>query len=590
VTVSIAIVSLAIVAAAVLFALEVWTMDVVTLALLLVLVFSGILTAPEAFAGFSSDILIVLASLFVVSGALQETGAVQVAMQRVLRRTPRTEGGLVTLLMSAVAALSSVMNNTTVTGLLVGPGAELARRAGTTPSKLLMPLAFASMIGGTCTLIGTSTNVAVSGAMPGHGLAPLGFFEITPLGLVLVVVGVVWMALIGRHFLPRREAPNHGGAGTTGPFVSEMLILPDSPLAGRRLVECGFQGLGLRIVRVVRAGDSLSARPGRRVLAGDVLLFTGDTQALIEVKAKQGIELHSEVKHGTAGKQEDLQIVEAVVLADSRLVGGTVRDVQMFDASGVLVLGLQRRGKPVVRPLVDIVVHVGDVLLLQAEPEALAAARAEYALAFTDSMVNTARLLRSRAWIAAATFLLAIVATSLDLAPVSVCFLAAAVITVMTRGVQADRALGHVPWRLLIMIGGMSAFGTAIAKTGADRWYAGLIESALAPWGPIPVLGGFMLLTMLLSQAMSNAAAALVVLPVAIATAAKLDLDARPFAIGIMTASSLALATPFEPSSVIVFGPGRYRFRDFYVVGLPLSLLLLAVALVAIPWLWPLQR
>lgn len=586
----IAIVTTLIIAAAVMFAWELWTIDVITLVLLLVLIATGILTPTEAFAGFSSDIIIALASLFVISGALQDTGAMQLVTSRLLRRVPRSEGGLIVSLMSGVSALSSVMNNTTVTGLLVGPTTELARRANTSPSRVLMPLAFASMIGGTCTLIGTSTNVAVSGQLGAHGLAPLGFFELTPLGVVLVVIGIAWMALIGRRFLPNHAPSADPLAALSGAYVSEMVLLPDSPLAGKRLAECGFQGLGVRVVRVVRGEDSLSARAGRRVYPGDVLLFTGPVDALIEVKAKQGIEIHSEVKLGTAGKLGDEhQVVEAVVLPDSRLIGSTVAEAQLYDASGAIALGLQRRGKPVHKPLAEIIVRVGDVLLLQGDADALAEARNQYALAFAGTGVSTSRLRRSRVWIVALSFLAAIVAATLDVAPVSVCFLTAAVAAVVSRSVHPEQALEHVPWRLLILIGGMTAFGTAVAKSGADRWYAGLVEAWLAPYGAVPVLGGFMLLTMLLSQTMSNAAAALVVLPVAVATAERLDLAARPFAIGIMVASSLALATPFEPSSVIVFGPGRYRFRDFYVVGLPLCIVLLGAALALIPWLWPLR-
>jgi di/tricarboxylate transporter len=202
---------------------------------------------------------------------------------------------------------------------------------------------------------------------------------------------------------------------------------------------------------------------------------------------------------------------------------------------------------------------------------------------------STSRLRRGRAWIVAASFFGAVLLTALGVVPLAVAFLAAAVVTVVAGAVHPEQALEHVPWRLLILIGGMTAFGTAVQKSGADQWYAGLVESWLAPYGAVPVLAGFMLLTAVLSQVMSNAAAALVVLPVAVATATRLSLEPRTFAVAIMVASSLALATPFEPSCVIVFGPGRYRFRDFFVVGIPISLVLLAAALVLVPLLWPLQ-
>lgn len=578
-----------VVAAALLFAFEVWTIDIVTLVMVLLLIATGILTPAEAFAGFSSEIIIVLGALFVVTGALQDTGVIDVVTTRLLRSPPRREGRLVAALMGGVAGLSSLMNNTTVTGLLVAPVTALAQRANLSPSRLLMPLAFASMLGGTCTLIGTSTNVAVSGLMPAHGLAPLGFFEITPLGLLLCVVGIAWTTLIGRRFLPNVPAAPASGTTIADSYFSEMIVLADSPLAGKRLGELGLQKLGISVVRVVRGRDSMSARSGRRIVAGDVLMFVGNAAALLEVKAAHGVEIHSEVKLGSVKDPlEQGRIAEAVVLPDSRLVGGTLRDSDLHDASGATVLGLHRRGKVVHQPLVDIEIRVGDVLLVQGDDAALQRVQEQFALAFTNATVSTSRMRRSRGWIVAATFLLAILATSLG-APLALCFLTAAVVTVVSRCVDSERALEHVPWRMLILIGGMTAFGEAMTKSGADQMFATLIESWLAPYGPVPVLGGFMVLTMLLSQPMSNAAAAVVVLPVAVATAERLGLDARPFAIGIMVASSLALATPFEPSCVLVFGPGRYRFRDFYVVGVPLCIVLLVAALFLLPLFWPLH-
>jgi di/tricarboxylate transporter len=577
--------------AAFLFAREIWTVDVVTLLMVLALVAIGALTPQEAFAGFSSEIIFVLASLFVVTGALQDSGVVDLAAGRLLKLEGKTEGRAVASLMTLVAALSSVMNNTTVTGLLVGPTTAMARRASWSPSRLLMPMAFASILGGTCTLIGTSTNVAVSGRMKAYGLEPVGFFEITPVGLVLVAVGIAWMTLIGRRWLPNRPAAASAAATTADSYLSEMIVLPESPLIGKRLGECGFGRLGIRVVRIVRGDDFVSAVNSRRIMAGDVLLFVGSSDALLEVKATQGIEIHPEVKlDSVKAAHEQNPIAEAVVLPDSRLVGRTLRDLELYDASGAIVLGLHRRGRAVHKPLVDIVVHAGDVLLIQGDSEALAHAQQFYSLAFTSAVVKTTRLRRSRGLIVAASFAVAIAVAATGLAPLSFCFLAAAVFTVVSGCIDSEQALAHVQWRLLILIGGMTALGTAVDKSGADEMYANLIQGWLAPYGPLPVLAGFMVLTMMLSQPMSNAAAALVVLPVAIATAQRMGLDPRPFAIGIMVAASIALATPFEPSCVLVYGPGRYRFRDYLVAGAPISLILLAVALFLLPILWPFRE
>lgn len=584
------LVTVLILVAAFLFVREVWTIDIITLVMVLALIATGIITPAEAFAGFSSDIIVVLGALFVVTGALQDSGVVDAATQRLMRRQDRSEGHLVAVLMGLVAVLSSVMNNTTVTGLMVGPTSALARRMGTSASRLLMPLAFASMIGGMCTVIGTSTNVAVSGRLPAYGLQPIGFFEITPLGLAMVVIGIAWMALVGRRSLPNRPEAANTTVTIADTYLSEMIVQPESPLIGKRLGECGFGRHGISVVRIVRDGDFISAVNSRKLFEGDVLLFTGNADALVAIKGMEGIEIHPEVELGSVkGPLEQGKLAEAVVLPGSHLVGRTLRDAALHDTSGAVVLGLHRRGRPVHRALGDIEVHVGDVLLLQGDTEDLANAQQHYALAFTSAVVSTSRLRRVRGWVVAAFFLLAIVVAALGWVPLGVAFLTAAVVTVVSRCLDSERALEHVQWRLLIMIGGMTSFGLAIEKSGADRIYAGFIEQWLAPYGALPVLGGFMLLTMVLSQAMSNAAAALVVLPVGVTTALQLGLDPRAFAVGIMVASSIALATPFEPSCVLVYGPGRYRFRDYFVAGAPLSLILLATTLVLLPLLWPLR-
>jgi di/tricarboxylate transporter len=577
-----------VVVAVVLFAREKFGVEIVTLSMLFLLVASGILTPAQAFAGFASDVIIVLGSIFVVTGALQDTGVLDVVGRKLLRLESAGESRVLLVLMGMVAGFSSFLNNTTVTGMLLGPTISFARRRKFAVSRLLMPLAFASILGGTCTVIGTSTNVAVSGQLAAHGFAPIGFFEIMPLGLLLVGAGIVFMIVIGRHLLPGGEGEGDGEQMLAPAFLSEIVVLPDSKWIGKRLGELALSRHGVEVVRVHRGEDEMRAARHRKLREGDVLLVLGRSESLLEIKAAEGLEIHSEVKLGSLRKPSDeFRIAEGVLLPDSRLVGHTVKELGFYETSGVTILGISRRGKPRTGTLADLRFAPGDAILVQGEAEALDAMQANYSVAFT-SEVNTSRLRRGRGFLVGAAMVLAVVAAALELAPLSICFLAAALLTVLAGCITSERALDHIDWRLLILIGGMSAFGEAIVATGGDVMLADAVGATLAPFGSIVVLAGFMMVTIALSQPMSNAAAALVVLPIALRTASDLAIDPRTFGIGIMMAASVSLATPFEPSCILVYGPGRYRFRDFVVVGLPLTFILAAIVLFGLPLFWTL--
>lgn len=574
--------------AVVLFARETLPVDVLTLVLLLALVGTGTVTVATAFSGFSSEIIVMLASLFVLGGALQETGVVEALGARLLRLAKGGENRLLLALMGAASGLSAFMNNTTVTALLVGPALNVSQKVRISPSKILLPLAYASILGGTCTLIGTSTNIAVSGYISAQKLKPLGLFEITPIGLVIVGVGFLYLLLFGKRLLPAHADESLTEDFAIRDYLSEIIVMPNSPLIGQRIFESDLARLGFRVLKVLRGRQHFMPSRESTFEAGDVLLVKGRVEQLLQVKSTEGIVIKPDLKVSDQDLQSgDLKLVEALVTPQSELVGRTLKEADYQQERGLTVLAIYRRGQSLRDKIRDIKLKVGDLLLVQGRMERLELAKRNRTLSVLEEL-NPGILRKRKGLYVAGFFLLALIMGGLEVLPVSLCFLGAAVLTVLFRCVPPDKIYQYIEWRLLILIGGMTAFGQAMVETGAARLLADGIVGWLEPLGVMPILAGFFVLTILLTQPMSNAAAALVVLPVALETARTLGVNERTFAIAIMLAASVSFITPLEPSCLLVYGPGKYRFRDFVKVGVGLTLVLSIILIFLIPKLWPL--
>ncbi|MEO5720285.1 MAG: SLC13 family permease [Chthoniobacterales bacterium] len=576
--------------AVVLFATERVSVDLVTFMLLIALVVGGILTPREAFGGFSEDIIIILGSIFVISGALQQTGVLDLLGTRVLKLAGSNPNRLLLLLMTSTAAISGFMNNTTVTGMFVPPVVTLARRAKIAASKLLMPLAFASILGGTCTLIGTSTNVAVSGYIKRAGMEEIGMFEVTPIGVVMVLVGLAYMMLIGKRLLPDHPEESLTANYAMREYVSEIIVLPDSPLIGQKSYDSDLNVLEFSILKILRAQREII--PGRNILIeeGDTLLVEGKAETLMKVKKIEGIEIKPEFSLGDLDLQTaDMRIAEVLLTPQSELAGRTLREANFRQHYGLTALALYRHGQSLREQVGKIVLRVGDLLLVQGEGARIEGLRSHPGLSLLGEVTEPFYHPR-KGMLTIILFVAAVLIGSLGLVPLSVAFLSAAVMTVLLRCISVERAYEFVDWRLLILIGGMTAFGTAMEKSGCAALLADLIVQWFEPFGVLAILGGFFILTIILTQPMSNAAAALVVLPVALNAAHKLGANERTFAIGIMLTASLSLVAPFEPSCILVYGPGKYRIADFVKVGMGLTITLALVVLFALDFFWPLMK
>jgi len=605
-----------------LFATRALPVDLVTIFILLALVLTGILKPTEAFAGFSSQIIIILASIFLINGALIEGRVLDVVTAWLLRVAGGSVSKLQLTTMSVVGGLSGFMSNTAVTSLFIGPTMSIARKLKTSPSKLLMPVCFASILGGTCTLIGTSTNVAVSGeiakqhevdlakwlANSGIDLngdraidaadylqyakennikiyEPLGLFEITPVGLLIMGVGIVYLMLFGRRLLPDYPEESLAEDFNIREYLSEIVVMPGSSLIGQQVFESSLAEMEFRIVKVLRKKRSFVPNIRSVIEQGDVLLVSGGMEDLMAVKDASGIEIHAETKlEDEALQTEEVKIAELLITSTSTLIRRTLKEAEFRQQFGLAVLAIYRHGQSLGSKLGAIRLRAGDLLLVQGTEERLQSLQHDTNLLRLDATEAPSVDRRQKGFRALAFFAFAVIAGGLGLAPLSICFLSAAALTVATGCITMQKAYETVDWRVLIVIGGMTAFGTAIRESGTADWLADGIQSAFD--SPRTVLAGFILLTMFLTQTMSNAAAALVLLPVAMQTADTLQVSGQTFAIAVMLGASSSFIAPFEPACILVSGPGKYRFTDYIKAGLGLTLLVGFLVWLMVPVVW----
>jgi di/tricarboxylate transporter len=495
-----------------------------------------------------------------------------------------------------VAAVSSVMSNTVSTAAFLPVVIGAADRARIPRSKVLLPMAFGSMISGIVFLIGTSSNLVVSAMMQSAGLAPLGFAELWPVGLAATVLGVPLIALLGRWLLPVRTAEEEDAIARRD-YLGEVVVAARSPFSGKPLSELA-ERLGLRVLAVTRGGEALEATPGLAVRDGDALLLEEDRLDILRVKDLRGLDMSAdgELPPGPGG--EVAILAEASVPIGSSLVGRSLRDAFFAEHFGLVALAISRR--PAIQRLTRVqLLHglfgahsistlplaVGDVLLLRGPRSRLRTLSDGRTLQLLGN-VEYQPVRYRKAGLAVAIFAGAMVLGLLKIVPLVLAGLCGMLLMIAT-GCVDTRTAFRVDWRVVLMVGAMMALGAGMEATGAGRYLGGFLVP-VADWlGARGVLVAVMVVTVILSAPMSNEAAALVVVPVAVGLARQLHLDPRPFAVGVCCAASLSYMTPLEPSCALVYGPGRYRFSDFVRMGTPLTLLLLVLFAVAIPLRWP---
>jgi di/tricarboxylate transporter len=590
-TTQIAIVLGLLIVALVLFSLERIPIEVVSLLLVIALVVTNTLTAAEAFAGFGNDIVITLAGLFVLTGGLAKTGVIDLVGRRLHRTAGDSEFRITALIMFAAAFCAAVMKNTTTTAMFLPVVLGIAERRNISPSKLLMPLAFGAILGGTCTLIGTSTNLAVSGALPRYGIQPFTMFELTKVGVVIVGVGMLYMLLLGLRLLPRRKsAESLTEQYHVRQYITDVIVLDDSPLIGKSLGEARIgDELDLTVLGILRGEPqyTIAPNPREKIQADDLLLVQGRAEDILKVKAEAGIEIKPDFKLSDAHLEgKEIELFEAMVPRGSDFIGRTLKRLAFRRRHGVVVLAINRHGVNLLSKISRVRLRFGDVLLIQGSREQVEALAADGQVLLLEEVSEKHPRTEKQRW-ALLAFGVFLFFSLTHLVPLPIAVLLGVMILLATQSVRMSEVYELIDWRLLILIACMMSFGVAMEKSHADQYLADLIVRGTGQYGPMAVLAGFFVMTVALTQPMSNQAAALVMLPISVKTALALGLNPRTFAVTVTYAASCSFLTPLEPACVLVYTPGRYRFVDFLKVGSLLTIAVFAIVIWLVPVFWP---
>ena len=560
--------------------------EVVALILLATLLMSGLVPVERGLRGFSNDAVITIAAMFVLSAGLQRTGVIG-WMARELERLARRAAWLaVVALLLLTAFLSAFVNNTAIVALFIPLTLALSETVRQSPSRLLLPLSYVSMLGGLCTLIGTSTNLIVNGVAVQRGIEPLGMFEFAPMGLIFTGVGLLYLLVIGMHIVPdRRPAADPADAYQLSAYITEVVLTPNAKAAGKRLMDADFvRELGIEVLDIWRNGVRLLPLPDRILQADDLLRVRCNLQRLQQLQGAYGLLLVTDEPQHAAHMPP--MLVELVITPNSSLVGQTLRSSRFRNRFGATVLALRHHQEMALEQFADIPLQAGDAIVVQIERE-----RLQELLRLPDfilvSQVESARPRPLKAALAALIMTGVVLVASMGWYPTSVTALVGALTMVLTNCLKPDEAIQAIEWRLLVMLGAMLGLGTAMETTGAARWLTTNLVSTLGALGPVVVLSGFYLLTSLLTEVMSNNATAVLMAALAIEAAAALGVDARPFLFAVAYAASASFMTPIGyQTNTMVFGIGQYQFGDFVRVGLPLNLLFWILATLFIPRFW----
>jgi len=573
-----------------LFVTETLRVDVTALCVLVALLLLHLIRPDQALYGFANTATAIVAAMFVLSAGLVRTGLVEWLARHLDRFAGRGERRLIVVLCVLAAALSAFMVNTATVAILIPVTVILAKARKVAPSRVLIPLSFASQFGGVCTLIGTSTNVLVNSMATAGGLKPFSLFEFAPMGIVLAVIGVIYLTFFSRILIPKREgADEQIDKYRLADYLSEMRVTAGSPLAGKRWRELDSKDLNdVDLIKIIRSGKATWRASATKIREDDFLLLHGNADELIKMKDKYRLETKGDrVVHDKELESDKIELIEALVPPRSRLIGRTLRGAEYIERYGCVALAVQRRGKVLRDRLADISFDDGDTLLLQCDRDSVRRITQSTDLIVTNELTQL-HFRKDRAFMALAIFVAMVLLVAFNVLPLLVAALSGAVAMVLGRCITIEEAYKAIDWKIIFLLGGIIPLGLALEQTGTAAWLAAKTMKGIIEMGPLAVLTCLYFLTAVLTAVMSNNASAILLVPIAFSAAEMMGVSVRPFLMAITFAASTSFATPIGyQTNTMIYAPGGYRFSDYARIGLPLNIIFWIVTALLAPVLWP---
>ena len=570
----------------ILFVTEKYPLDLVAMIGLGMLLLAGLVTPQEGLSGFSNPATVTVAAMFVLSAGLQKTGATA-AVGRLMVRFGRDHYTALIVIMGTVTVMSAFVNNTAAVAVFIPLVTIVANRRRIAASKLLIPPSYASQFGGVCTLIGTSTTLLVSSISEQAGYGSFSMFEFSRMGLILFAAGVAFFLAFGRWLLPDRRMREVSAMYHLGEYVTEMRVRQRSPLVGRSVLESRLgEDHDVTVLRVLEVGEAGWA-PLRQVLQPDhVLLVHGSIPNLMRLRGSMGLEMNVDFKLRDETLQtEDLRLVQALVAPGSPLIGHTLKDSDFRNRYQALVLAMQRRGETINDKLSSIILSMGDVLLVQAHEEEITTLRRSNDFIVLNEVPGAA--LRRKAPLAIGIILAVVGLAAFDVFPILVTAVLGCVAMLVTRVLRLEEAYGAINWQVIFLLAGILPLGLAMQTSGAAGGLAERAVGLVGDMGPVAVLAVIYLMTSVMTDTMTNAAAAVLLAPIAISTAEQIGVDPRPFLMAITFAASTGFSTPVGyQTNTMIYNPGGYKYTDFLRTGVPLSILFWILSVIFIPQFW----
>ncbi|MBK7382062.1 MAG: SLC13 family permease [Flavobacteriales bacterium] len=583
--------------ALILFVSEKLSIDLVALMIAAALVLSGVITPAEGVAGFSDAATLTVAFMFVLSAALMKTGVFSTLGPRLSERFRKNERWGLLVFMAMVGTVSGFVNNTPIVAVFIPIAVQMAQSANMHPGKLLIPLSFGTIFGGTVTLIGTSTNIVVSGLSIKLGGPEIGMFQMAPMGLVFLVVGILYMVFIGRHLLPggkdQKDLKEKFGMGG---YLTEIELMPGTRFVGKRIMDSALvRELEMDIIEIMRDGQRFYLPPGDMVLeAGDVLKVRCDVDKIRALKDRANITVKPTVQMaGDDLRTRGTTMVELVITASSPLDGMTLGEADLIRSYRAVPLAVRHREDVVRERLHDTVLRAGDVILAEVKNHYVRSLKElegqpDAPFAILGEQEGMADFDRKRFTLVALVILGVVITSSLSILPVMMAALIGVLLIVLTGGLTMKQVYESIEWKVIFLMAGAFSLGAAMHNSGLDLRMAGKLVAVLGPWGPVAVISGLYIFTSAMTEMMSNTATAALITPIALSMAAEAGLDPTPFIMTVCFAASASFMTPIGyQTNAMVYTAGQYKYRDFMRVGFPLHILFWLLATLLIPIFYP---